>query len=383
MRIETTIATQYVPDWDVDKAIRELYANAVDVCTDNESSKMEMINFDYPDNTQTTNCLAIRTTDSEISRRHLAMGVSDKSADTIGNFGEGLKLACLVLARKGLNVKIFTGQECWNVTLAKHSQLGVTVLCYDISNDTTQSCDEYFELEGEGATTIYVTGNLSEKDINGCMSLTIDGYNYQTLHTTEFGEILEFEDGKKRLFVGDMFICELHSEYSQSYNFKPNFITLNRDRALPNMADVGSCAVRAWIESKDYHKLSMMIVDDARECSDSYVMGSLDYYIPNKDHGVFSNNLTKACTNCNGTNVMPEIAHPDAKYETDAPTMKAHQVRAIKSMGDNVNFATATNNLKSSPNAMLREFLARHMMYGDERTAFDKLIEASKNWRKR
>ena len=95
------IAKSYVADWTVEDAKRELLQNAMDTK-----------NWHIDEH---TNALISTGT---ISRRHWLMGVSEKT-DSIGKFGEGLKLAALVLAREGYTLEILSGNVSYKASMQR------------------------------------------------------------------------------------------------------------------------------------------------------------------------------------------------------------------------------------------------------------------------
>ena len=100
MRLQTGISPNYVKGWDISKAIREVLQN-------------------YLDSRQEFNCDGSVTYDKEkgqanvkdngpgLELRHLALGISEKSVEAKGKYGEGLKLALLVFAREKRPIEIW------------------------------------------------------------------------------------------------------------------------------------------------------------------------------------------------------------------------------------------------------------------------------------
>lgn len=93
----TAISPEYVKDWTLEMGVRELLQNALDTkkqfkCRTSVVSKngYAQIIDDGPG----------------LEIKHLALGVSEKSGDAIGQFGEGLKLALLLFAREGLRIEV-------------------------------------------------------------------------------------------------------------------------------------------------------------------------------------------------------------------------------------------------------------------------------------
>lgn len=98
------ITLDYVEDWGEWEVVREIASNAMDADADFTMG----INAD--------GALVIKSRGGNLAVRHLLLGVSEKrDATAIGQFGEGLKLAMLVLTRMGLTAHVYSGgRHIWN-----------------------------------------------------------------------------------------------------------------------------------------------------------------------------------------------------------------------------------------------------------------------------
>ena len=89
--MEYPISSNYVSAWTVQDATRELLQNAMDSGEWRVEADGSLVNK------------------GTLRPEHFLLGCSEKtSSDAIGQFGEGLKLALLVLARNGYTVSINT-----------------------------------------------------------------------------------------------------------------------------------------------------------------------------------------------------------------------------------------------------------------------------------
>ena len=125
MRIATNISTMYAKSWGAEQALVELLQNALDARDAGASMSL----------TREDGVLTITDTGSGLDKRHLALGVSEKSAESRGQFGEGLKLALLVLARMGRAVMVTSGDMCIMPSVAD-TGLGVDCLVMDIAEQS-------------------------------------------------------------------------------------------------------------------------------------------------------------------------------------------------------------------------------------------------------
>jgi len=97
--LETGISPDYTSDWTVIEAIRECIQNWIDVRAE----------YDAKGSITWKDGMAIlKDFGPGMGMRHLAIGISEKGERSIGQFGEGLKLALLVLAREGRAIQIRT-----------------------------------------------------------------------------------------------------------------------------------------------------------------------------------------------------------------------------------------------------------------------------------
>jgi hypothetical protein len=127
-RIELTIKVDYLPTWGLWEGVRELVQNARDAEIEHQASLVAFHNG-------TTNTLTIKNDGVDLPHEALLLGHTTKNerTDTIGKFGEGLKLGVLALVRAGHKVVIHTGREIWKPALVPSTQFeGSTVLAFTI-----------------------------------------------------------------------------------------------------------------------------------------------------------------------------------------------------------------------------------------------------------
>jgi len=122
-KIITGISPHYVKNWDVVRGIREIIQNYLD--TKNEFRCKGYIYYKDGE-------AMVKDFGPGLELKHLALGVSEKSLDAIGKYGEGLKLALLVLAREHRKVEIWSNGTiiCPDI---EHSDLyGTEVMVFNI-----------------------------------------------------------------------------------------------------------------------------------------------------------------------------------------------------------------------------------------------------------
>lgn len=137
-KIVYPIADTYVSEWNRVDAIREFIANALD------AGEPRLVH----------NGKEARISDSGegILKKNLVLGGTSKSknAQAIGKFGEGLKMACLVLARTGSNVKIETVGTTYTAKLEYHEEFDSNLLVIEyVKNARTKGSSIVFECTKE------------------------------------------------------------------------------------------------------------------------------------------------------------------------------------------------------------------------------------------
>lgn len=219
MKFEYPIKATYVQDWHVLHALREVIANALDAEVTLGAAKT--IHYDVR-----RKLVRVVSHEVTLDREVLLFGGSTKSgqAALIGQYGEGLKLALLVLAREGYKTRIRNGRhESWTPTIEHSEKWGSEVLTLDIRKTDRQ--DESFEVEVEG-----ITGDTWEavKGLFLCLapSRTFDTPQGQILlDATHVGAV--YVKGVKVTFVPN---------YVYGYNFKN--LHIGRDRSIPARWDM-------------------------------------------------------------------------------------------------------------------------------------------------
>ena len=99
-KYELSISADYVPEWGTTEAIREFFQNSIDEETRDPGNKMF---FDYDEKEEV---IRIGNKHSDLDIKTLLFGVTTKNKDSsmIGNYGEGYKIATVVLLRLGKNI---------------------------------------------------------------------------------------------------------------------------------------------------------------------------------------------------------------------------------------------------------------------------------------
>lgn len=231
-KYKLTLAKSYVSSWDVFDAIRELLQNAID--SDSEPC-VEVINSEKYKN---KSVLRISNQNTSLPPKTLLLGITSKSdkADSIGQFGEGYKLALLVLTRCNYDVTIINGQKIWSPRFEYDKTFEEDVLCVVESKGNKSNKDLIFEVDGLAEHEVLTI-------IKRCRLL--QDVNQDDIIETKYGQILHSEPG--RLYVGGLYVC--NTEMSFGYDVLPKYIDLERDRQTVSSWDLKQLAKDMWFDS--------------------------------------------------------------------------------------------------------------------------------------
>ena len=255
-KYELTISTKYVPDWTYVEAVRELLQNAIDNEAVDENNKYEAVYLADEEK------LNISNKSSKLTLDTLLLGVSTKRNDdrTIGQHGEGYKIAFMVLAREGKKVTVYNygANEVWNVKLVKSKRYN-----------------------GEEIVQVEVDKNpIWKKAPNNNLTIVIDGIskdNYENIqkdclmlrdeypehYKSEVGNILTDEVGN--IFVRGLFVFK-DPLLKYGYDIQVP-VKLDRDRNNISNYDCRSLEAKMWLfaasENKEVaDKLAKMCLDE-------------------------------------------------------------------------------------------------------------------------
>lgn len=243
--IDLTVSTGYVPGWGFWEGVRELVQNGIDRERETKEgrdpvqrvmSKYRLsIVYDEEDNQ-----LVITNAKTKLDRRTILLGEGSKRpmGKTIGQHGEGYKLGLLALVRAGHLVTILNGNEAWRPEIVKHEVLGAKVLRIGFEELPGDSGVLQIEIEGVTPEQWALVQDrvrwLHEPDEE------IDGKD---------GTVLVGPDEMGRLYVGGLFVRELHERFLYGYDFHPDVVHLDRDRGTVDSFDLTWAASRMLSEA--------------------------------------------------------------------------------------------------------------------------------------
>lgn len=256
---ELPLRRDYVRHWGLVEAVREILQNAIDSDSPLEWSFDYQIEEDHwTDEGVVTRkptgiaSLSIRSPFSTLAIDTLLLGSTSKEGNpnAIGSFGEGYKIALLVLARLGMDVKLHNGDKTWRPEFRASRQFnGAETLHIIETSGGSRSRGIEFVIHGLSAGD-----EAAIRD--SCLQMQSD--LGETIETS-YGRILLARPGK--LYVGGLMVCE--TEMLHGYDVKPQHLRLERDRQTVSGFDLALITKNMWFEAKRMDQVIEMLKAEA------------------------------------------------------------------------------------------------------------------------
>jgi hypothetical protein len=223
-KLELTLNPGYVPGWDIWSAIRELIQN----CADANDIGYPMKVVYNPNRKDPT--LSFTNEGITLNRDALLLGTTTKLNDDRqrGCFGEGMKLAWLVLLRAGLKVWIKSGSEKWVPSIEYSENYKSDLLTVDIGNAAQENVVKV-EIRG-------LAENLWEEFRSRILFSPGVELEKEDYIVAGRDRILTREDLRGNLFVKGLWVSKLPGQYWFGYDFYN--LKLDRDRKLADPWDL-------------------------------------------------------------------------------------------------------------------------------------------------
>ncbi len=251
-RFELGLAKDYVSDWTVTNALREFMQNAIDQSQKSENNAYSVA---YDEEKEE---LRISNKSSVLEKSSLLLGTSTKGENDIGGFGEGYKLACLVMVRNGINVRFdnYGAREIWSFKFSKLKK-------YDYKESLV--CDvetqAFFKKIPNDNLTIVLTG-LNKEQYEEYLNLLIKD-DAETVDT-EYGRILKDVEYQGKVYVNGLFVAD-KAGYEYGYDIKPQYIKIGRDRNLIADYDLSDITRNMWLLSDESDLIMDMMKRGAKD----------------------------------------------------------------------------------------------------------------------
>lgn len=352
---DLTITKDYVSNWGMVHAIRELIQNALD----SESPFVYGVERDE----EGALTLMLRSEFTTLSPQTLLLGSTSKKGDehAIGSFGEGYKIALLVLTRLGFKVEMLNGEVKW-VPVFRYSRrfkgelltidetpigkpnVGLTVLVHGLSNDDM----------------VQVIGS--------CLKMQ---ENIGRVTETCKGQILHDQPGK--IYVGSLFICDAQLRYG--YNFNPGEVALERDRQTIGGWDLKVATLAIWLETGENDNLAKMIDDGIPDVE--YGTYGLPDLVKEACYQLFRKRHPKGAIASNQKELEQMVEAGMTVVVGGSATMY-HAVSSAPSYR-----AEVPRVRQAPPTEQILDWVHQHRKIINKRTmlALDEIITKSKDWR--
>jgi hypothetical protein len=349
---ELPLSPDYVRHWGVPEAVRELIQNAIDSSAEFEYALL-------PEG------LVLRSRGVTLDPSTLVLGVTSKAEDdrAIGSFGEGYKIALLVLARLNKPVAVVNGSVVWQPEFRQSMQFGTRLLHIVERPHTSDSGDlefRIFGLDHDEMGAVVESCLLMQPPMDDAI-------------VVPQGRILPSRPGK--LYVGGLFICDTELEFG--YDVRPQFITLERDRQTVSSWDLQTLTRDMWFATEQHDRVAELI---QREIPDvKYV-----------EYGGATEQVKEACYR------LFQKMHPGGIAARSQKEMEEMVERGlVKTVVVGGGFYSAVSQSSSyreaegqmvvvpTPQAVLQAFFDQYGKYMPRlpKVAMKKLIERSKEWR--
>lgn len=232
------ISPKYVSHWGLWQAVRELIQNAYDQRDSDPACRVEV-------RLNSRGTLRISTSTGELSASSLLLGETNKAGTTArGKFGEGYKLAMLVLTRLGLKVEIYNNSRKWIPRLQADPRFGCDLLVV---------YEEELPLAEPGVAFL-VHGVTDDQWSEIQRNIRQDGGREDA--------ILEDPSEKGRVYVGGLYVCS-DTNFRFGYSLRAGSVQLDRDRGMIDGFNLSVQTSKLWSENKDDPRVYDLIKDEA------------------------------------------------------------------------------------------------------------------------
>lgn len=343
------LARDYVRHWGTTEAVRELLQNMLDSESPNEFSIVG-------------HQLSITSRFDTLPASTLVLGQTSKAddRDAIGSFGEGFKLALLVLTRLGYPVTVLNGDVSWTPSFEHSDLFGIEVL-----KITEQPISD-----NQGLT--FLIDNLHHEDTTliNAMCLFMQPPMNDVIGT-RYGSILPSRPGK--LYVGGLFVCDTELEYG--YDVLPEHLKLERDRQTVDSFNLQWMTKAMWLDTKQWDHLADMMEKDLKDVK------LIEYDCPEILKEVCYRKFKEANPCAIAVKSQAELDQVVARGMVKTVYVGGSYYAAVSSVKEHQTLRAAHMAVKS-PREELQDWLSKHQreLRHPVRVAFQELLQLSDKW---
>lgn len=310
-RFELGMSLDYVSNWSIVDAIREIFQNALDEEIQSPENKWY---FDYDENSE---ILRIGNRLSRLSTKSLLLGCSSKRDDisTIGQHGEGYKVATIVLLRSGCKVKVYNynEREIWSAKVINSRRYKTEIGVFDVEKmGILKSIPEN--------SLVFEISNISKEVYESVKmkNLWLQD-DLGKIYETEHGRVLLDQRFAGKVFVRGLYVCD-KEQLTYGYDLSPSLISLDRDRGLVDSFNLQYQLGKLLIDVDD-----TSFISDIKDKWDGYYIRCFAYFSSSRLKDVYDNALSKF----------------QEKYGADAfPCTDTEEFNRLKRKGYNVAMVT-------------------------------------------
>lgn len=330
-KYELTISTGYVPDWTYVEAVRELFQNAIDNERVNPENKMGI--------SHNGTTLEISNKTSKLTLDSLLLGSSTKRDDdrTIGQHGEGYKIAFMVLLREGKNITVenYGADEIWTTKLVNSRRYnGAKVVQIEVEKNP------FWKKNVKNDLNIIVEG-ISDSEYDDIVNANLflqDKVNASEM--TRCGQVLFGDDNVGKIFVKGLYVSTVNSiGLRYGYNFDTNGIKLDRDRKLVSSFDISYYASQIWAELSRNNEYTDDIADMVQSKAPDVEYLRSNIYLYKDNLGNVADKIVENLKEEYGDKVYPVTDNEEyrvAERSGLSPVIVSSNVKEIASLSSNV-----------------------------------------------
>lgn len=357
--IDYGMTKDYRSSWGVVDAIRELVQN----CLDNHECESS---FEV---NRETGEISIFTDGFILPTKTLAMGMSEKPDGAIGGFGEGMKLAMMILQREGCSPVMNTGNNEIYADFVHNDVMDVETFRLCISTHDEDGVNYTDGLE------FIIKVESADDDFFNDLIHKVDAFSDNPMPTPERFSIDLIDDRPGDIYVNGLFVCH-DDKFRYGYNFSPEMLTIGCDRQVASSTGMAWETSRFWAdkicnENKD--EILNMLTEEVLDVSD------IQYHI--------TESKAKLITDA----FVERFGHVTIKPMGSSLSYGMGLTGSLYSTVSKSGYAKVANpwNEEGHPHKELQDFVDKHHVSINKlvgktmRSELLELVEKSKNWQRK